>query len=118
VLFLCWGLLAASCGGKQDETPVLPPATPVLSRSVIGYGVIGASYTHVAAEPDRTGASRGYLRKSSIVRVLERRSISRGEAVESWVLVDGVYQGWVQEDDIRVYDNEAQAKTAAGSMAP
>jgi hypothetical protein len=36
--------------------------------------------------------------------------------VESWVLVDGNYQGWLQEAVIDIYDNEAQAKTAAESL--
>jgi hypothetical protein len=116
VLFLGLALFISSCGGKQDEIPVLPPPTSPLSRSVIGYGVISASYTHVAEEPNQRGVSQGYLRKSSIVRVLERRSIHNGGAMESWVLVDGAYRGWVREDVIQVYDSEAQAKTAAESM--
>jgi hypothetical protein len=105
-----------SCAGKQDEIPALPPPTPVLSRSVIGYGVISVSYTHVAAEPGQAGVSQGYLRKSSIVRVLERRSVSREGRGEFWVLVEGAYRGWVREDVIRVYDNKAQAETAAEAM--
>jgi hypothetical protein len=50
------------------------------------------------------------------VRVLERRSVSREGRVESWVLVEGAYRGWVREDVIRVYDNQAQAETAAEAM--
>jgi hypothetical protein len=117
-LFLLVLFLPGSCTGKQGEIPVLPPPTPVLSRSVIGYGVISASYTHVTAEPDQAGASQGYLRKSSIVQVLERRSLSRGGRTEFWVLVEGASRGWVREDVIQVYDNKARAETAAESMAP
>jgi hypothetical protein len=78
--------------------------------------VIGTSYTHVTAEPVPNGVSRGYLRKGSIVEVLERRWVNNGNAQESWVLVNGTYRGWLREDLIQVYASRAQAQTAAESM--
>jgi hypothetical protein len=99
------------------EIVVMPPATPPLSRQSLGYGVISASYTHVVAEPNQAGLSLGYLRRGSIVEVLERRSLNRGETAESWVFVAGAYRGWLREDVIQVYDNEARAKTAAESFS-
>jgi hypothetical protein len=112
------GLIApCSCGGKRNETPVVPPATPALSREVIGYGVINVSYTHVTAEPEDGGASPGYLRRGSLVRVVERRTVKTGKTPESWVLVDGAYRGWLREAMVDIYDNEPQARTAAESMA-
>ncbi|MDR3276107.1 MAG: hypothetical protein LBT11_02660 [Treponema sp.] len=110
-------LAASSCSGESDVIELEPPETPVLSRAVIGYGVIDASYTPVSEEPRQTGPSLGYLRRGAVVEVLERRSVSAGEAVESWVLVGGQYQGWLSETVIRVYDSEAQAKTAAKNLA-
>jgi hypothetical protein len=83
----------------------------------VGYGVVSVSYTHVVNEPNPNALSLGYLRQGSITRVIERRSITNVQGtVESWVLVDGNYQGWLQEAVIDIYDNEAQAKTAAESL--
>jgi hypothetical protein len=104
--------------GSAAEIPILPPATPPLSRSVIGHGVISVSYTHVVSEPSPSGFSLGYLRKGAIVEVLERRSVNSGGTVESWVFVGGAYRGWLREDVIQVYDNEAKARTAAESLIP
>jgi hypothetical protein len=103
-------------GRNAGETVVVPPATPPLTRPVLGYGVISVSYTHVTAEPNQAGLSLGFFRRGSIVDVIERRSINHGEFAESWVFVEGAYRGWLREDVIRIYDNEAKAKTAAESL--
>ncbi|MDR3161558.1 MAG: hypothetical protein LBU28_08100 [Spirochaetaceae bacterium] len=107
----------ASCAGKAEEGPVRPPPTPPLTRSVIGYGVVSASYTQVFQEPV-PGESLGYLRRGSLVRVLERRRVSHGGLRESWILVEGNYRGWLKEEMLRIYDNEARARTAAESIPP
>jgi hypothetical protein len=120
------GLFIISCTDKpifpwlsgSGEDAILPPPTPPLSRSVIGYGVISVSYTHVVSEPSPSGFSLGYLRKSSIVEVLERRSVNNGGVTESWVLVGDSFRGWLKEDVIHVYDSEAKARTAAESLRP
>ena len=109
-------LVCASCGGESAEVILTLPETPPLTRTVIGYGVISSSYTHVAAEPSSTGLSLGYMRNGAIVEVLERRSVNRDGAVESWVFVGGTYRGWLREDVIQVYTSEAQAATAAESL--
>ncbi|MDR3192603.1 MAG: hypothetical protein LBT87_06015 [Treponema sp.] len=90
-----------------------PPLTPPLSRPVIGYGVINKSYTHLTETPDRAGAARGYLRRGSVIRVIERRSVIAADRAESWVLVEGDSRGWLPEDEVDIYDNEGQARTAA-----
>jgi hypothetical protein len=113
VLVSCNRFLSDSGSG---EIPVIPPPTPPLSRPFIGYGVISVSYTHVVAEPNQAGFSLGYLRKGSVVEVLERIQVTHGGIVESWVFVSGTYQGWLREDVIQVYDNPAQAQTASASM--
>jgi hypothetical protein len=121
VVSACTGELASQKNSPTHsaaEIPIVPPATPPLSRSVIGHGVISVSYTHVVSEPSPSGFSLGYLRKGAIVEVLERRSVNSGGTVESWVFVGGAYRGWLREDVIQVYDNEAQARTAAESLIP
>jgi hypothetical protein len=109
-------MLFLSCVRPSDEIPLLPPLTHPLSRSLIGYGVISASYTHVVDIPDPRGISLGYLRRGSVVPVIERRYINTRETAESWVLVDGNYRGWLMERVVNIYDNKAQAQTAAESM--
>jgi hypothetical protein len=124
-LFL-FSLLVISCPGKpvfkwfseKGESSILPPSTPPLSRSVIGYGVINVSYTHLVSEPSPSGFSLGYLRKGSIVEVLERRFVNNGGVTESWVLVEDSSRGWLKEEVIQVYDNEAKARTASESLHP
>jgi hypothetical protein len=109
-----------SCGGKTGETPVIPPPTPPLSRPVVGYGVVNVSYTYAAEEPGG-GVSPAYLRRGSLVRVLERRVMKTEEAAEVWVLVEGQspqgpYRGWLKETVVDIYENIFQANTAAESM--
>jgi hypothetical protein len=103
--------------GRSSENSITPPATSPLSRPVIGYGVISLSYVTVADEPDPSGVSLGYLRMGSVVRILERRRVTARGNAESWVLVEGNYQGWLREDVMQIFENEAQAATAAGLLA-
>jgi hypothetical protein len=107
--------LALSGACRRDSNGVVldPPVTPPLSRPVIGYGVISKSYTHLTESPDHTAASRGYLRRGSVIRIIERRPVIAGEQAESWVLVEGDSQGWVPEGEVDIYSNEGQARTAA-----
>jgi hypothetical protein len=102
---------------------------PPLSREEIGYGVVNVSYTHAADEPGGRGVSLGYLRRGSVVRILERRIPGRAaggtsggpSAAESWVLVEGRgagfnAPGWLPESVIDIYSTEAQAGTAADAL--
>jgi hypothetical protein len=109
-------LVLLSCNGKKDESPVIPPETPPLSREMIGFGVVNVSYTHVTAEPLDGSASPGYLRRGAVVKILERKMVKDRAAVESWVLAEGIYQGWLREAVVDIYDSEAQAFTASESM--
>ena len=117
ILALIGALAFVSCNRESREVPIIPPVTPPLSRSVIGYGVISASYTHVAAEPNQSSISLGYLRKGSIVDVLERRLVNHDGKSEAWVFVEASYRGWLREDVIQVYDNAARAHTASETLA-
>jgi hypothetical protein len=111
-------LFFVSCGQKE-EIRLAPPAMPPLSRGEIGYGVVNVSYTHVANEPGGQGLSLGYLRRGSVVRILERRIPGReaGPVLpETWVRVEGRdagAPGWLPESVINVYPTEAQANTAS-----
>ncbi|MHB9292538.1 hypothetical protein Holit_01639 [Hollandina sp. SP2] len=115
---LMMGVVAfwCSCTRTAHEVTIIPPPTYPLSRSDIGYGVVNVSYTHVVNDPGKGGVSLGYLRRGSIVRILERRLVTG--TFESWVLVEGNYRGWLKEAVVDIYDLEAQARTAAEMMAP
>jgi hypothetical protein len=114
-------LFLFSCGAKNEAVPVVPPETPPLSRAVIGYGVINVSYTHAADIPDAAGLSLGYLRRGSVVKILERRLVKNAGNTESWVLAEEgsakKVQGWLPALVVDIYDSEGRAKTASESMA-
>ncbi|MDR2178364.1 MAG: hypothetical protein LBP20_10055 [Treponema sp.] len=112
--------LPVSCD-KNEIIRLDPPAMSPLSREEIGYGVVNASYTHMVDKPDSQGLSLGYLRRGSVVRVLERRTSGGQASPESWVLVESPQGpdsgGWLPEPVIDLYPTEAQAKTASESLA-
>ena len=110
-------LFIISCNGsKKEENPVVPPATSPLSRNYIGYGVINVSYTYLRENPHVESVSPGYLRRGSVILILERQAIRKGNQIERWVLVEGNEKGWLKEELVDIYDNELQARTAAESM--
>ena len=121
-------IIMSACDRKRDETPVIPPLTSPLSQTFIGFGVVNVSYTRVAAQPEEDSltedsgensaetASPGYLRRGSVVRILQRRLVKSQEKPESWVLVNGSCTGWLKESLVDIYDTESQARTASESM--
>jgi len=121
---VCWILFAlfcmAACDGKKEETPVIPPLTSPLSRSFVGYGVVNVSYTRVTAQPEEDAPegniSGGYLRRGTVVRILQRSLVKSQDRLESWVLVEGAGRGWLKEALVDIYDSEPQARTASESM--
>jgi hypothetical protein len=107
-------VLASLCWGCSPKLTAVPPAAPPLSREILGYGVVTASYTKVLDEPDAGSVVLGYVREKTILKVLERRLIKEGDTFAGWVLIDGGYRGWLPESAIAIYDNEGKAETAAG----
>ena len=111
----------------------MPPDTHPLVREYIGYGVVNVSFTHLFNEPGPGGVSRGYLRRGTVVRIVERRSVPVRGNSESWVLVEGNYRGtsavpgagteaglsrgWLQETTLDIYDREPRADTASKAMS-
>jgi hypothetical protein len=127
VLVLVACLFAASCNRSSDEIPLEPPPTHPLVRDFIGFGVVNTSFTHISDKPGAEGVSQGYLRKGSLVKVIERRSVSNQGNVEFWVFIDGAYReesaasgfsGWLREGALDIYDSEAKAMTASEAMLP
>jgi len=125
LLLSCVFLIAlASCRRNSEELPVAPPATHPLSREYIGFGVVNVSFTHLLDESSSAGVSLGYLRRGTVVRITERRhTVSRG-GEETWVFVEGNYQGsgsvssgWLPETALLIYDSESRANTASRTLS-
>ena len=116
----------------------MPPATHPLARQYIGYGVVNVSFTHLLNEPGSGGLSRGYLRRGTVVRIIERRQLVNRGSHESWVLVEEsretkasteavspeaaspetrASQGWLNETTVEIFDNESRANTASKAMS-
>jgi len=122
--------LVSGCHRSTEEIPVMPPPTFPLARDYIGYGVVNVSFTNLLSEPSSGGISRGYLRRGTVVRIIERRTVANRVSGESWVLVEGNYspssgsqgpalsRGWLQETMLEIYDNESRADTASKAMNP
>lgn len=117
LFLICISLAAVSCARQTDVLALSPPSTPPLSRDVLGYGVVRSSYIHVYNEPAEGAVSLGSLRRSSLVEILERKTLKQNGKPESWVLVEGSYQGWLRENTLEVFPTKAQAETAAETMA-
>lgn len=109
-------LSASTCKRNSFEDEIVLPLTRPLSRYVIGYGVVNANYTHILDKQGESGKSIGFLRRGTIVEILERRPVVRGDKAEIWVLASGSYEGWLKETELRVYPSRVQAQTASESI--
>jgi hypothetical protein len=120
-------VFAFSCSRSAEEQPVMPPATHPLSRDYIGYGVVNVSFTNLLNENSPNAVSQGYIRKGTIVRILERTNVNNKGKIESWILGESNYQapstsgpvsqGWLQESVLLIFDSESQANTASKTMS-
>ena len=121
---MLFSLFLSGCRRSSEELPVTPPATNPLAREYIGYGVVNVSFTHLMSESGTGGVSQGYLRRGTVVRILERVKLnSRGSSV-SWVLAESYFHlpgtvssGWLEEADLAIYENETQANTASKNLS-
>jgi hypothetical protein len=123
-------ILAFSCSRSSEEQPVLPPATHPLAREYIGYGVVNVSFANLLSENGPKAVSQGYIRRGTIIRIIERAKNNNNGKIESWVLGESNYQalstpgasgnvsrGWLQESALLIFDNESQANTASKTMS-
>jgi hypothetical protein len=116
-----------SCRRSSDEQPVMPPATHPLARDYIGYGVVNVSFTNLLSENGPDAVSQGYIRRGTIVRIVERAQVNNNGKIESWILGESNYQpssasggvsrGWLQESVLLIFDSESQANTASKTMS-
>jgi len=116
-------VLASSCRRSSEEQPVMPPATHPLARDYIGYGVVNVSFANLLSENGPNALSQGYIRRGTIVRIIERTQVKDKGKTESWIFGESNYQsgdvsrGWLQESALLVFDSESQANTASKTMS-
>ncbi|MDR0785760.1 MAG: SH3 domain-containing protein [Treponema sp.] len=110
-------IILFSCVRTKDNFSIILPPTYPLSRPVIGYGVIVPSYINLSSAPDPESFSQGYMRRGTIVNVIERKAVQKQSAIESWVFIEGGYKGWLNEAYVYIYDYKAQAVTASDVMS-
>ena len=101
----------------------MPASTHPLLREYVGYGVVNASFIHLLTEAGQEGVSQGYLRRGTVVRIIERRPVFNRGSSELWVYAVGNYRqpseslrGWLRESTLIIFDNESRALTASRSM--
>jgi hypothetical protein len=116
LLALCGAFFLPCCKRFSIENEITLPVTRPLSRAVIGYGVVNANYTRIMDRRGDDGKSIGFLRKGSIVEIMERRPVVKDSASEMWVLASGSYRGWLKENELQIYQSRAQAVTASQTM--
>ena len=123
LISLVTSLFLSGCRRSAEEQPVMPPTTNPLTREYIGYGVVNVSFTHLLSESGSGGVSQGYLRRGTVVRIIERVKLSNRGNSTSWVLAESNYQGtgtvsngWLEESDLVIYENENQANTASKTL--
>ena len=116
------------CSRSSDEQSVVPPATHPLAREYIGFAVVNVSFIHLLSEPGQAGISQGYLRRGTVVRIIERPQLINRGNVESWILAenyqafsqrteDSAPRGWIEESMVEIYDSESRANTASRNMS-
>jgi hypothetical protein len=105
-----------ACGFKKEAPPVIPPVTKPLSNEYIGFGVITSSFTHISSESADDSPSIGYLRRSSLVKIIRRQVVKTSGGFQSWVLIDGDEYGWLKEEVMDIYSSEGQAIKASQTI--
>jgi hypothetical protein len=120
LIFLFLSLLFSSCRRSTEELPLIPPITHPLARDFIGFGVVNVSFTHFLSKGGSDGVSLGYIRRGTVVRIVERRKLSNKE---TWVYAEANYaatgspsSGWLPETVLEIYDSESRAATASKTM--
>ena len=101
----------------------MPPVTFPLTREYIGFGVVNSTFTHILSEPGPGGVSHGYIRRGTVVRIIERRQVNTRPLPELWVLTEVDFQGsgaisrgWLEEAAVEIFDSEDKASTASKTM--
>jgi len=124
LVLLAFLALLFSCRQRTNELPLTPPITPPLTRAYIGFGVVNVSFTHLMNEIGQDSVSQGYLRRGTVVRIIERRLLKTRLSTESWILAEANYQnsggvskGWLQETTVDIYDSESKALNASKSLS-
>ncbi|MDX9828353.1 MAG: hypothetical protein RBT73_11480 [Spirochaetia bacterium] len=91
----------------------LPQDPQVVSE--LGWAVVKTAYAKLKTEPDSVSPDAGLVRGRSVFQCTARSIDPKGlEAGGLWYEYgDGGIQGWLHQDELAIFDTEAQAKKAA-----
>lgn len=110
---LALSIAAVSCNRRAPE-PLAFEETPVISGG-LGWAVVSIAYARLLSEPDAKAADAGTARRGDIARIAARERFFRGGSAEVWYRLElGPATGWLRNDAVSVYRNEAEARKAAG----
>jgi hypothetical protein len=113
-LFLCClALLAASCSKGYNKGMKLPQDPQ--SVSDLGWAVVKTAYARLKTAPDAASEDVGLVRGRSVFQCTARSIDPKGlEAGGLWYkFSDENTEGWLHQDELTIFDTEAQAKKAA-----
>lgn len=109
---LALSIAAVSCSRKAPE-PIAFEETPVISGG-LGWAVVSIAYARLLSEPDAQAGDTGTARRSDMGRIAARERVFRNGSAEVWYRLElGSSNGWLREDAVSVFRNEAEARKAA-----
>lgn len=112
------GFFLLSCTPETKIDDLIPPPTPVLT-SQSRWGLISKAYVKLLAKPASNADVNALLRKGDIVEI----EIIRNQKGSSsyWIKIHEPttdIKGWMQDDDLEMYESELQARIAGNNHFP
>ncbi|MDD3981729.1 MAG: hypothetical protein PHT55_05970 [Spirochaetales bacterium] len=117
LLLCCLSLLAASCSKGYNKTMRLPQDPQAVSE--LGWAVVKTAYARLKTSPDAASGDAGLVRGKSVFRCTARSIDPKGlEAGGLWYkFSEEGAEGWLHQDELAIFDTEAQAKKAAQAIS-
>ena len=104
--------MAASCS-RDSGMRVSLEETPVISGG-LGWSVVTLAYVRLKTKPSYESPDSGTGRRGDVARIVGRSRSFSGRDNGIWYRIEYTDQtGWVHESALSVYDNDAEASTAA-----
>ncbi len=108
---LAFSLLLGSCREEEPPLSLNPPPTPFLTSESI-WGVANSPYVKVLESNNSLANVQAVLRRGDMVEILSKVGVEGGK--QYWYEIRGEeFVGWVQDNQLDVFESEAQALTAS-----
>lgn len=110
-------LALSSCSKGYNRGMKLPQDPLVVSE--LGWAAVKTAYAKLKSAPDLASSDAGLVRGGTVFPCTARSIDPRGlEPGGLWYkYVEGDAEGWLHQDDLAVFDTEAQARKAASEIA-